>query len=157
MDVPNDAIAIKGGKGPFAHDPSKSPESEKIENVLIEDCAFGPQCTGCVTLGSECFYAKDIIFRSCKVENPTCVLRLKMRPDTKQLYENIEVHGINGICDYALIIKPYTAHARREWKDLHILSEVKGVNFKIGSLACRKGKTVIEKSADYTLKNVVCK
>ena len=157
MDVPNDAIAIKGGKGPFAHDPNKSPESEKIENVLIEDCAFGPQCTGCVTLGSECFYAKDIIFRSCKVENPTCVLRLKMRPDTKQLYENIEVHGINGICDYALIIKPYTAHAHREWKDLHILSEVKGVNFKIGSLACRKGKTVIEKSADYTLKNVVCK
>jgi polygalacturonase len=124
MDVPNDAVTAKGGKGPDVHDPRKSPESAKVEDVIIEDCTFGPQCTGCLTLGSECFYAKNITLRSCKVENPVCVLRLKMRPDTKQEYGQIHVSDISGSCAYALIVKAYTTHARPEWKGLHIPSRV---------------------------------
>ena len=157
MDVPNDAVTAKGGKGPDVHDPGKSPESAKVEDVIIEDCTFGPQCTGGLTLGSECFYAKNLTVRSCKVENPTCVLRLKMRPDTKQEYGQIHVSDISGSCAYALIVKAYTAHARPEWKGLHIPSKVKDVRVDIGSLKCLKGPSVIVNDPDYTMENVICK
>ena len=79
FDVHNDALTTKGGKGPLVHLPGKAPDAEPNDGLLVENCAFGPQCTGCLTLGSECFAAKDIIMRNCRVSNPTCVLRLKMR------------------------------------------------------------------------------
>lgn len=157
MDVPNDAVTAKGGKGPDVHDPKKSPESAAVENVLIENCVFGPQCTGCLTLGSECFSARNLVLRDCKVEKPVCVLRLKMRPDTRQRYENISVSGVSGSCDYAFIVKPYTAHALKEWKNLHLLSEVKDVVVDIGGLKCLKGPSVIVENPDYTLENVICR
>lgn len=156
LDVHNDAITTKGGKGPLVHLPEKSPDSEPNDGLLVENCSFGPQCTGCLTLGSECFVAKNVVVRNCRVENPVCILRLKMRPDTQQLYEKVTVEGIVGSADYALIVKPYVAHARSEWKDLHLESVARDIRVAVGRLVCRKGKSVINRSPDYRLENVKC-
>lgn len=157
MDVPNDAITLKGGKGPDAHDPAKSPQSAFVEDVTIEDCTFGAQCTGCLTFGSECVRAERVAMRNCRVADPVCVMRLKMRPDTRQTYRDVSVSGITGTCGHALVVAPYSSHQQPGWEKLRLKSVAENVAFDVGALVCRKGVSSVAKSDDYELKNVRCK
>lgn len=50
--VEDDAVCIKGGKGPTAH---KSPENGIVEDILIENCTFG-HAHGTLTMGSEAIH-----------------------------------------------------------------------------------------------------
>jgi len=101
--VNDDAIVIKGGKGPKAH---KLPENGIVEDILIENCTFGPS-HATLTLGSECIHAKNITLRNCKVENNCPILKLKMRGDTFQLYEDILVENITGKCGSLIDLNPW--------------------------------------------------
>lgn len=103
ISVNDDAVCIKGGKGPTAH---KLPQNGIVEDVLVENCTFG-ESHGTLTLGSECVHAKNITIRNCKMENNTPILRLKMRPDTYQLYENITVENITGTCGTVIEMLPW--------------------------------------------------
>ena len=94
ISVNDDAVCIKGGKGPDAH---KRAENGIVEDILVENCNFG-ESHGTLTLGSECIHARNITVRNCKVDNNTPILRLKMRPDTYQIYENILIENITGKC-----------------------------------------------------------
>jgi len=104
ISVNDDAIAIKGGKGPDAH---KLPQNGIVEDVLIEQCTFG-ESHGSLTMGSEAIHARNITMRNCKMENKTSVLRVKMRPDTYQIYENIRIEGITGNCGLLIALAPWT-------------------------------------------------
>jgi polygalacturonase len=103
ISVNDDAVCIKGGKGPDAH---LRPENGIVEDILIENCSFG-ESHGVLTLGSECIHAKNITLRNCKVESNTPVLRLKMRPDTYQVFENITVDNITGKCGTIISMNPW--------------------------------------------------
>ncbi|MFC3560542.1 glycoside hydrolase family 28 protein [Pedobacter jamesrossensis] len=103
ISVNDDAIAIKGGKGPTAH---KLEENGPVEDILIENCTFGPAHAS-VTLGSESIYVNNLTIRNCKVENDCPLLNLKMRPDTYQVFENIKVENISGRCGSIISIKPW--------------------------------------------------
>ncbi|WP_442587210.1 glycoside hydrolase family 28 protein [Pedobacter sp. AW31-3R] len=103
ISVNDDAIAIKGGKGPNAH---QLPENGSIENVLIEDCKFG-NAHATLTLGSECIRVKNIVLRNCEVDNNCSILNLKMRPDTYQVFEDVRVENITGKCGAILTLKPW--------------------------------------------------
>ena len=103
ISVNDDAIAIKGGKG---IDAQQRPENGLVEDVLIENCSFGDS-HGTLTIGSECIHARNIVMRNCKVNSKTSVLRVKMRPDTYQVYENITVEGITGRCGSLLELAPW--------------------------------------------------
>lgn len=105
LDCNDDGVCIKGGKGVYAH---KSSENGIVENVLVEDCTFGPNLHGTLTMGSECIHAKNIVLRNCKVDNTCALLRLKMRPDTYQVYENIHVSNVTGRCGSVIDMKPWT-------------------------------------------------
>lgn len=94
ISVNDDAVVIKGGKGPDAH---KRPENGVVEDILIENCTFG-EAHATLTLGSESIHARNITMRNCKVENNAPILKLKMRPDTYQLFENITIDNITGKC-----------------------------------------------------------
>lgn len=107
MSVNDDAIAMKGGKGPWADDPTKTEGNGKNENVIIEDCTYG-FCHGCLTLGSESIYNHNIILRRIKVEHATRLLWLKMRPDTPQRYEYVTVENITGNVGQFIFIQPWT-------------------------------------------------
>ena len=119
MSVNDDAIAIKGGKGPYADywrtpyndiDINKFPEmigDGGNENIIIEDCEYG-FCHGCLTLGSESVYDHNIILRRIKVTEANNLLWLKMRPDTPQLYEYVTVEDIEGYGKNFLLVAPWT-------------------------------------------------
>ena len=107
MSVDDDAVALKGGKGPWADDPVKMPENGGNENIIIEDCVFG-FCASCLTCGSESIYDRNIVLRRIKVDEATNLLWLKMRPDTPQHYEYITVEDISGNARNFLLIRPWT-------------------------------------------------
>jgi polygalacturonase len=103
ISVNDDAICIKGGKGPTAH---KLPQNGIVEDILIENCTIGAAHAS-VTLGSESIHARNITVRNCKVDNDCPVLKMKMRPDTYQVFENITVENITGKCGTIIDINPW--------------------------------------------------
>lgn len=104
MSVNDDAIALKGGKGPRA---DKDPNNGANYNILIEDCTFG-FCHSTLTCGSESIHSYNILYRNNKLEGAKRMLQLKMRPDTPQQYENIVVENVKGTADIMLFVHPWT-------------------------------------------------
>jgi polygalacturonase len=105
LSVNDDAVALKGGKGPLA---DKDPNNGSNQNIIIEDCIYG-FCHGVLTLGSESIHDRNIILRRLKINNAERLLWLKMRPDTPQDYEYVLVEDIEGsdIGNF-LFIRPWT-------------------------------------------------
>lgn len=103
MSVNDDAIALKGGKGPWA---DKDPNNGENANILIEGCEFG-FCHSALTCGSEAIHNKNVVMRDCHIKEAMRVLWLKMRPDTPQKYEFISVENIKGEAYSLLYIKPW--------------------------------------------------
>ncbi|MGC4100811.1 glycoside hydrolase family 28 protein [Ferruginibacter sp.] len=89
FSVGDDCIALKGTKGPFALQDKDSPP---VERIHILDCVFEAG-GGIVTCGSEATIVRDVNVERCITRRPT-VLRLKLRPDTPQQYENISLKDI---------------------------------------------------------------
>ena len=104
MSVNDDAIALKGGKGPWADADTCNGANT---NILIEDCDFG-FCHSTLTCGSESLHNKNILMRNCRINEAMRLLWLKMRPDTPQKYEYITVENIRGQAHSMIYIKPWT-------------------------------------------------
>ena len=104
LEVNDDSVVLKGGKGPWA---DTAPENGSNERIIIEDCEYG-FCHGCLTCGSESVHNRNIIMRRIKVFNAINLLWLKMRPDTPQLYEYITVEDIEGKVVSFININPWT-------------------------------------------------
>lgn len=104
MNVNDDAVVLKGGKGTWAdQDPDNGPNSF----VMVDSCHFGV-VHACMTLGSESVHDRNIIMRNCVSDAANRVLWLKMRPDTPQHYEFVEVDGMTGACGSFIVVKPWT-------------------------------------------------
>lgn len=65
LAVNDDAIALKGGKGPYA---DKDAGNGANTNVIIEDCEFG-FCHAALTCGSEAIHNRNIVMRNCHITN----------------------------------------------------------------------------------------
>ena len=105
MSVNDDAIALKGGKGPWA-DQDKVNNGSNL-NIIIEDCVWG-FCHSALTCGSESIHNRNILVRRCRVEHAQRLLWLKMRPDTPQIYEYIQLEDITGSAINFLFAQPWT-------------------------------------------------
>ena len=95
ISVDDDCIAIKGSKGPLALNDKDSPP---VEHIRIVDCTFALG-HGVVTLGSEATIVRDVVVENCRVISASStrsnsVVRLKLRPDTPQTYEDIHFNNI---------------------------------------------------------------
>lgn len=104
MSVNDDAIALKGGKGPVS---DKNPNNGGNYNIVIEDNTYG-FCHSALTCGSESIHNRNVIFRRSKVDGAGIVLHLKMRPDTPQNYEFIKVEDITGKAIKFISVRPWT-------------------------------------------------
>ena len=104
MAVNDDAVALKGGKGPWA---DTAPENGANERIIIEDCEYG-FCHGCLTFGSESIHDRNIVMRNIKVSTGYNFLWLKLRPDTPQCYEHVLVENISGKTANFLNINPWS-------------------------------------------------
>ncbi|MGN6507689.1 MAG: glycoside hydrolase family 28 protein [Tepidisphaeraceae bacterium] len=99
ISVDDDDIALKGSKGPDAGDDTQSPP---VQRIHVTDCTFGLG-NGVVTLGSEACHVKGLLLETCRVENAAdgasdvhrnTVLKLKLRPDTPQDYQDLTVRNM---------------------------------------------------------------
>jgi polygalacturonase len=105
LSVNDDAVALKGGKGPRA---DQDPDNGGNYNIIIEDCVYG-YCHGVLTCGSESIHDRNILVRRCRVEHAERLLWLKMRGDTPQNYEYITVEDITGSgLNNFIYIQPWT-------------------------------------------------
>lgn len=104
MSVNDDAVVLKGGKGPFA---DKDENNGANRNIIVEDCTYG-FCHSAFTCGSESIHNHNIIFRRCTIDKAQRLLWLKMRPDTPQRYEYMCVEDIKGNANSIVYIKPWT-------------------------------------------------
>lgn len=104
MNVNDDAVAIKGGKGQWA---DKDSTDGPNYNIMIERCRY-ISVHSCLTLGSESVSDRNIVIRNCHSERATRLLWLKMRPDTPQNYEYVSVEGVTGYVATGLVVKPWT-------------------------------------------------
>jgi polygalacturonase len=120
MSVNDDAVALKGGKGPYA-DQNKNNGANM--NVIIEDCTFG-FCHSALTNGSEAIHNRNIIFRNSKIEGASRLLWLKMRPDTPQRYEYILLENIKGEAETGLAIFA--------WRQFYDLKDRKDIPLSYG-------------------------
>lgn len=114
LNCDDDGVCLKGGKGVYAN---RTMENGMCEDILVENCTFGSNLHGVLTLGSECIHAKNIEVRNCQVDVNAAVLRLKMRPDTYQIYENIKISGITGRCGTVMNMRPWSQFFTLEGSD----------------------------------------
>jgi polygalacturonase len=134
ISVNDDGVCIKGGKGPDAH---KRYENGMVEDVLVENCTFG-ETHSALTMGSECIHARHIVMRNCKVDNNCPILRLKMRPDTYQLYEDITVEHITGKCGIIIDMAPWTQYFNLNGSKEKPYGTVRNITFSDINVSCGK-------------------
>ena len=104
MSVCDDAVSLKGGKGPWA---DRAPDNGSNEDIIIEDCTYG-YCHSALTCGSESVHNRNVIFRRSTVDQALILLHFKMRPDTPQRYEHLLVEDIRGNAANFMHIAPWS-------------------------------------------------
>ena len=155
MSVNDDAVVLKGGKGTWAdQDPNNGPNS----NIIIEDCTYG-RVHGCLTLGSESLYDKNVILRRCNVTDASRVLWLKMRPDTPQHYEYVTVEDIKGQCSSFLVVRPWTQFFKPEEREDMPLSTCNNIVMRNIDMDCVNffdvGSSDKYQLKDFTFENIM--
>ena len=92
MNVNDDAVCLKGGKGTYV---DTIPGNGGNARVLVENCKFGKSNSG-ITFGSEAWDCNNVILRDCEFDDTHHIVLFKMRPDTPQHYRNVLVEKIRG-------------------------------------------------------------
>lgn len=154
MNVNDDAVVLKGGKGTWA---DQAPENGPNYNILIQNCHYG-RVHGCLTLGSESVSDRNVIFRNCHVDYAQRVLWLKMRPDTPQHYEYVAVENITGKTGSFLVVRPWTQFFKPEQRDDMPLSKCNNIVMKNINMECKNffdvGASDKYALKDFTFENV---
>ncbi len=148
MSVNDDAIALKGGKGPKA---DRAPENGENRNIIIEDNTFG-FCHSALTCGSESIHNYNIIFRNSTVKDASRLLHLKMRPDTPQHYEYITLDNIKGNVKTFLYVKGWNQFFDLKGEERPRTGLANNVVLKNIDISCETAFSV-EKSELYDLKD----
>lgn len=155
MSVNDDAVVLKGGKGTWAdQDPNNGPN----HNIIIEDCHYG-RVHGCLTLGSESLYDRNVILRRCTFTDANRVLWLKMRPDTPQHYEYVTIEDVSGDCSSFLVVRPWTQFFKPENRPDMPLSTCNNITIRNAKVKSKNffdvGKSDKYKLTDFTFENCV--
>ena len=155
MNVNDDAVVLKGGKGTWA---DKAPENGPNYNILIQNCHYG-KVHGCLTLGSESVTDKNVILRNCRADDANRVLWLKMRPDTPQHYEYVTIENVEGNCGSFLVIRPWTQFFKPEKRDDMPKSLCNNIVMKNIKMNCRNffdvGASDKYDFRDFTFENIL--
>jgi polygalacturonase len=147
MQVNDDSVALKGGKGPYA---DTAPENGGNERIIIEDCVC-QACHGCITCGSESIYNRNILVRRMKIQGLYNLLWLKMRPDTPQHYEYISVEDVEGTVDNFINIKPWTQFFDLKGREDMPVSLAEHVSMKNCKCECKTFFNVVPAEDQYSL------
>lgn len=149
MEVNDDAVALKGGKGPWA---DTLEENGSNERIIVEDCHYG-FCHGCLTCGSESIHNRNVIVRRIRVDSGNNLLWLKMRPDTPQHYEYIRVEDVSGTITNFININPWTQFFDLKDRSDVPLSYADHIIMKNCNCCCTQSFNVIKDESQYLLKD----
>lgn len=147
LEVNDDSVVLKGGKGPWA---DTLPENGSNERIIVEDCTYG-FCHGCLTCGSESVHNRNILMRRIKVLTGSNLLWLKMRPDTPQRYEYITLEQIEGRVRSFLNINPWTQFYDLKGREDIPLSYAEHVTVRDCEIHCETYFDVQENEEQYRL------
>ncbi len=160
INVNDDAVALKGGKGINAKADSDNGLNERI---IIEDCIYD-FCHGCLTCGSEAIHNRNIIMRNIRINNSYNLLWLKMRPDTPQLYEHILIKNVTGKVSSFININPWTQFSNikneaslkngSDKKPHILLSYINNITMQDCTCECDAYYNVKEDPSQYLINNI---
>lgn len=160
INVNDDAVALKGGKGINAKADSDNGLNERI---IIEDCIYD-FCHGCLTCGSEAIHNRNIIMRNIRINNGYNLLWLKMRPDTPQLYEHILIKNVTGKVSSFININPWTQFSNikneaslkngSDKKPHILLSYINNITMQDCTCECDAYYNVKEAPSQYLINNI---
>lgn len=154
MNVNDDAVVLKGGKGTWA---DKDANNGPNYNILIQNCHYG-NVHGCLTLGSESVHDRNVIIRNCHADNANRVIWLKMRPDTPQHYEYVTVENFTGKTGSFLVVRPWTQFFQPENREDMPLSTCNNIVMKNINMECKNffdvGASDKYKLIDFTFENI---
>lgn len=150
INVNDDAVCLKGGKGTFV---DKDSTNGPVRNVIVENCRFGIAGGG-ITFGSEAWDCSNIILRNCDFQGTGNIVRFKMRPDTPQKYQNVLVENITGHTKNGIQVA--------EWRQFFNLldrpdmprSFVNNIIMRNIDIKCSKVFYLVRKSENYDVRNL---
>ena len=134
ISVNDDAVVFKGGKGPTADTDEGNGGNS---NVIVEDCHFG-FCHSAMTVGSESIHTRNVLMRRCTTDGARRLLWLKMRPDTPQNYEFIDVSDITGTAGVMLFIHPWTQFFDLKGGNEYIRSAAADISMRDINMQCTR-------------------
>jgi len=163
ISVVDDNICLKGNKGTSALDDKTIPP---VEHIRISGCTFGLGACS-LTLGSEATVVRDVVIENCRLTgtNNNCVLKLKLRPDTEEHYENITARNIKvenpnaqlvSIAGWGQYIDYQGKPAPSQWVTNVTLENITGTLHDFGKVTGPSKSTVENvtfKNINITLKN----
>jgi alpha-L-rhamnosidase len=160
----DDCIALKGTKGPFAMQDKDSPP---VEHIRVRNCTFA-MGGSLVTCGSEATIVRDVLVEDCTIAGPESrginMLRLKLRTDTPQRYEDIHYRNITLDGAGTLInMSPWSQYEdlKGQPRPTHVvrnitLTDIKGTFGNFGQIRPNPGDVIEDitlENVDVTLKN----
>ncbi len=145
MNVNDDAVCLKGGKGTYVE---KDPNNGGNARVLVENCSFG-KCNSGITFGSEAWDCQNVILRDCKFKDTYHIVLFKMRPDTPQNYRQVLVENIKGHVRNGIEVSAWTQFYNKLDRDDMPISRVDNVTVRNVDVTTTKGFYKNAESADY--------
>lgn len=149
MNVNDDAVCLKGGKGTFV---DKDPNNGGNTCVLVENCKFGKTNAG-ITFGSEAWDCSNVILRNCEFDGTNNMILFKMRPDTPQVYRDVLVENISGNVKTGFNVSAWTQFYNKLERDDMPVSRVDNITVRNVSLKTAKGFYRNDASDDYVTSN----
>lgn len=155
LNCDDDGVCLKGGKGVYSN---RTMDNGICEDILVENCRFGANLHGVLTLGSECIKARNVEVRNCEIDVNTVLLRLKMRPDTYQDFQGIYVHDIKGRCGTVMNMRKWSQFFTLEGsneKPYGIVRDIRMENINVDcNTLCHIEGNPDDKVSDVVLRNI---
>ena len=148
MEVNDDSVVLKGGKGPWADTQEGNGPNERI---LVEDCVYG-FCHSGLTCGSESVHNRNILVRRIQLRDIMQLIHFKMRPDTPQIYEYITVEDVEGSITGSFInLNPWTQFFDLKGRTDKPVSRVENITIRNCQCSCAYFFNVSKDEKQYTL------
>ena len=148
MEVNDDSVVLKGGKGPWADTQEGNGANERI---LVEDCRYG-FCHSGLTCGSESVHNRNVLVRRIEVDDIMQLIHFKLRPDTPQFYEYITVENVTGnILGSFININPWTQFFDLKGRTDKPISRVENITVRDCKCSCGYFFNVSKDEKQYTM------
>lgn len=151
MNVNDDAVCLKGGKGTFV---DQTPGNGGNARVLVQNTTFG-KCNSGITFGSEAWDCSNVIMRNCQFDHTHHIVLFKMRPDTPQHYRHVLVEGAGGHVRNGIEVSPWTQFYNKLDRPDMPKSRVDGVTVRNCNVTTGRGFYRNPGSADYEITDFV--